>query len=167
MISPRLLFSRDFTNIYVLGAHSLIDTLIIDEAQLFANPSTQYGHMLSTLAKDIPQLYLLTATPGRSKEEFEFLTSLTHPEIGYLSITRKDLDIEGTFNILTSYLHTKDIPSQDVNTSEPNRLFRYRKTVSENSPLFKDMTNFLLTNYHSGILVIPDLDAQKFIQFLN
>ena len=162
IISPRLLFSRDFVNMYILGANKLIDTIIIDEAHILSNPETQYGHMLRLLSERVERLYLLTATPGRNPEEFEFLSSLVNPNYGYISVTRKDLDIEGDFHIIMKKMSTNDIPKDDVRLEEPNKLYRYRKSVSKNSKLVKEMMIFLKNNHHTGILVYTRfLEAQR------
>ena len=138
-ISPLLLFSDDFVLVWNAKLKHKVKTLLIDESHLLSNPDTQSGYMLKYLSSQIDNLILLTATPGNTFRKFKFLCELCHEETPYYSVSRKDLELEGKFNVLTKIFKENDLYQVYQKIDEPNRRRKYREHVPKDSPLLTDV----------------------------
>ena len=163
-ISPKLLFSDDFVNLWNKVLKHKITNVLIDESHLLANPDTQSGYMLKYLAEHTKEMSLLTATPGDTFRQFRFLTGLCDKEMPYYSKSRKDLGLEGEFFVSVSNYCENDLRELYLNIDEPNRSHKYRAHLPSNSPLLTDIVNYAAKSDGSTCLIYTrHLEPQQVI----
>ncbi len=148
IISPKLLFSKDFVNLYVMFLSNSIKSILFDEAHLIATEATQGAHMIKALSERADNVYLLTATPGKSFEQFDYLLDLVGGSESYISLTREDLDIGDNFNVTIEQCY-EFLIDDETDKNELNRRARYRNPVESNSEVEYFVTKVVRSNGQS------------------